>query len=42
VRAGLVRTVLEYPFVGSQTYDIKEIIEDWGRQESGSSQVDPL
>ena len=30
VRAGLVRTVLEYPFVGSQTYDIKEIIEGLG------------
>ncbi len=30
VRAGLARTVLEYPFAGSQTYDIKELIEGLG------------
>jgi hypothetical protein len=30
VRAGLARTVLEYPFVGSQTCDIKELIEGLG------------
>lgn len=26
VRAGLATTVLEYPFVGSEVYDIKELI----------------
>ena len=30
VRAGLARTVLEYPFVGSQTCDIKELIDGLG------------
>ncbi len=26
VRAGLAKTVLEYPFVGSQVYDLKELL----------------
>jgi putative transposase len=26
VRAGLARTVLEYPFVGSQVYDVKDLL----------------
>jgi putative transposase len=27
VRAGLARTVLDYPFVGSQVYELKDLIE---------------
>jgi REP element-mobilizing transposase RayT len=27
VRAGLVQSVLDYPFVGSQVYDLKEMVE---------------
>jgi hypothetical protein len=26
VRAGLAKTVMEYPFVGSQVYDLKELL----------------
>jgi len=26
VRAGLAKTVLEYPFLGSQAYDVKELL----------------
>jgi putative transposase len=41
VRAGLVATVLEYPFVGSQAYDLKELIESLPVTESGSTKVEP-
>ena len=27
VRAGLTRTVLDYPFLGSQVYDVKELLD---------------
>jgi hypothetical protein len=26
VRAGLAKTVLEYPFLGSQVYDVRELL----------------
>jgi putative transposase len=41
VRAGLARTVLEYPFVGSQAYEVKELIGGLPQTEGGSTKVEP-
>jgi len=41
VRAGLVNTVLEYPFAGSQVYDLKELVDSLPETSSGSTKVEP-
>jgi putative transposase len=39
VRARLAKTVLEYPFVGSQVYDLRTLIDGLPQTESGSSRT---
>jgi hypothetical protein len=41
VRAGLVATVMDYPFLGSQVYELKDLIESLPITDSGSTKVEP-
>ena len=41
VRAGLTKTVLDYVFVGSQVYDLRDLIGSLPQKDSGSTKVEP-